>query len=75
MDTVRTVHEVVASALIQRVNLTELRFLVYTLQDYLDVVDNGGWEKRWYNEDGSPKSGQKDAGFRTTNECPDYLRS
>ena len=55
MDTVRTVHEVVASALIQRVNLTELRFLVYTLQDYLDVVDNGGWEKVWYNEDGSPK--------------------
>ena len=75
MDTVRTVHEVVTSALIQRVNLTELRWLVYTLQDYLDAVDNGGWEKVWYTEDGSPRPKQKDAGFRTTNDCPDYLRS
>ena len=45
-----------ASALISGLELSELRWLVDTLQDYLDTLDNGGWEKVWYNEDGSPKT-------------------
>ena len=44
-----------ASALISSLNLAELRWLVDTLQDYLNTLDNGGWEKSWYTEDGSPK--------------------
>jgi len=44
-----------ASFLINRLELSELRWLVDTLQDYLDTLDNGGWEKVWYTEDGSPK--------------------
>ena len=44
-----------ASTLISSLNLAELRWLVDTLQDYLDTLDNGGWEKVWYTEDGSPK--------------------
>ncbi len=44
-----------ASALISSLKLSELRWLVDMLQDYLDTLDNGGWEKVWYTEDGSPK--------------------
>mgnify|MGYP003148725932 CR=1 FL=1 len=47
-----------ASNLIGSLNLDELRWLVDMLQDYLDTLDNGGWEKVWYNEDGSPKTRQ-----------------
>ena len=44
-----------ASTLISSLKLSELRWLVDMLQDYLDTLDNGGWEKVWYTEDGSPK--------------------